>query len=271
MVKNGYMEGKVVCVTGAASGIGQALANRALGAGARVAGVDLDATGLAKWVETAGDNPGEAMALPCDVTDERACVAAVARVVDTWGGVDLLANCAGISHRSLLADTSCDVIRRVVMVNFFGAVHCTRAALPHLRERKGSIVAISSVAGFAPLIGRTGYAASKHALHGFFDTLRAELRGAGVHVMIVCPSYTDTRMHQRALAGDGRVLEREKATVGRVLTAGEVAGAILDGVRRRKRLVLVSPTARAAWWVSRIFPAVYERIMVATHRSEFPG
>jgi len=267
----GIWRDKIVCVTGAASGIGRALAMRLLRQGALVAGMDRDAEALDRWSEEAADLDGEALALPCDVTDENACTQAVSRLIERWGGMDLLANCAGITHRSLLSETSTEVIRRVMEVNFFGAVHCTRAALPHIVARRGVVVAVSSVAGFAPLIGRTGYAASKHALHGFFDSLRSELRGTGTGVVVVCPSYTDTRLDSGALAGDGTVLQRRKPIVGKLLTADVVAEAIIDGVRKRRRTVLVSPTAHLAWWVSRLLPGVYERIMLATHRSEFGG
>jgi len=204
-----------------------------------------------------------------DICDPDACEAFVARVVERWGGVDVLVNNAGITHRSLFADTEPTVIRKVLEVNFFGAVNCTRAALPSLRERRGAIVALSSVAGFAPLIGRTGYAASKHALHGFFDTLRAELHGE-VDVLVVCPAFTDTGLAQRAMRGDGSPVGRTRALAGRMLTPEEVAEAVVQAVRDHRRVLLLSPVTRMSWWVSRIWPRAYERLMRDNQRDEFP-
>jgi len=139
-----------------------------------------------------------------DVADDADCVRAVGDCIARYGRLDVLVANAGISHRSAFASTDAAVIRRVMEVNFFGAVNCTRAALPHLRSVRGAIVAVSSVAGYSPLVARTGYAASKHALHGFYDSLRAELAEDGVDVTLVCPSFVATGIGRNALGGDGR-------------------------------------------------------------------
>ena len=144
-------------------------------------------------------------------------------------------------------------------VNFFGSVHCTAAALPSLRERGGMVVVMSSVAGFAPLWGRTGYAASKHALHGFFDSLRTEVEE--IDVLVVCPSFTDTDMRAAALDGDGEPRGRAAATVGKVLMPDDVARAVVRGTRRRQRELLLSPIARASRWLSWLWPQAYVRLM----------
>jgi len=265
------LSGKTILVTGAASGIGRALVLLCARRGARVAALDVDRVGLQALPGDLAGTSGEILPVHCNVVDAGECMAALREVTAKWGDVDVLVNCAGITHRSLFAETSVDVIRRVVEVNFFGSVNCTSAALESVMRRRGVIVAISSVAGFAPLIGRTGYAASKHALHGFFDTLRAELEPSGVRVLLVCPTYTDTPLDGRALAGDGTVLDRKKPIVGKLLTADEVAGAIVRAIGSRRRLLLLSSTAKAAYWVSRLFPRLFARLMVATHRSEFEG
>jgi NAD(P)-dependent dehydrogenase (short-subunit alcohol dehydrogenase family) len=162
--------GRTVLVTGAAGGLGSALC-RAFGRqGARIAALDRDAQRLQALVAALRADGVEAMALACDITDEAECRAAIASV----GAIDVLVNNAGISARALLRDTAPDVIRRVMAVNFFGAVNATQAALESLVARRGQVVVISSIAGFSPLVGRTAYSASKHALHGFFDSLRSE-------------------------------------------------------------------------------------------------
>ncbi|MCX8006445.1 MAG: SDR family oxidoreductase, partial [Burkholderiaceae bacterium] len=171
-------------------------------AGARVAVLDRDGDAVDRMAGELVAGAG-GIALPCDVTDPAACGEAIAAVAARYGGIDVLVNNAGISHRSAFATTSPGVIRRVMEVNFFGAMHCTQAALPHLVASRGAIVVVSSVAGFAPLIGRTGYAASKHALHGFFASLRTELAPAGVTVTLVCPSFVATGIDRNALGGDG--------------------------------------------------------------------
>jgi short-subunit dehydrogenase len=208
------------------------------------------------------------LVIPCDITDATACERAVAAVMQRFGAIDVLVNNAGISHRSGFAATGLDVIRRVMEVNFFGAVNCTRAALPHLVAGRGLIVVISSVAGYTPLIARTAYSASKHALHGFFDSLRTELEPSGVDVMIVCPSFVATRIDRNALGGDGQPVRHAQVTVGRPLTAEAAAAELLAGAASGKRLLLIGSTARQAWYLSRIAPRLYERIMARRLRAE---
>lgn len=261
---------RVVAITGAGSGIGRALALRLAREGARLALLDRDAAALAETAAQVGDDPAARMLLPCDVTDWPACRAAFARIHDAWGGVDVLVNNAGISHVSPFEETEPDVIRRVVAVNLLGAVHCTKAALPGLVARRGAIVAVSSVAGFAPLAWRTGYAASKHALHGFFDSLRAELVPRGVSVSLVCPSFARTRIGENALGGDGGPIRLPRGETGRLLEPEAVADAIRDAALRRRRLVRVGGVAHAAWWLTRLAPALYERVMARRMRARGP-
>jgi short-subunit dehydrogenase len=153
-------------------------------------------------------------------------------------------------------------------VNFFGAVNCTRAALDHLLASRGLIVAVSSVAGYTPLIARTGYAASKHAMHGFFESLRTELAPQGVAVMMVCPSFIATHIDRNALGGDGRPVRHAQLTVGRPLAPEAAAAQIVAAASRRRRQLLVGRTARQAWWLSRFAPGLYERIMARRLRNE---
>ncbi|MEI8259309.1 MAG: SDR family NAD(P)-dependent oxidoreductase, partial [Deltaproteobacteria bacterium] len=173
------------------------------------------------------------------------------------------------THRSLLANTDARVLHRVMDVNFFGAVNCTQAALASVVARRGTIVAVSSVAGFSPLVGRAGYAASKHALHGFFDSVRAEVERGGVHVMLVCPAFVDTSIDAHALGGDGALSNRRKVVVGTLDTADSVAVAIVDGVVRRRRLVVLGTLGKSAWWLSRVMPSVYARVMLDRQGAEF--
>jgi short-subunit dehydrogenase len=241
--------------------------------GAHVAALDRDAHALAALAHEleaiASQHATACLTAVCDVTRPDDCESAITQVCQRLGGVDLLINNAGIAHRSAFADTQVDVLRRVMDVNFFGAVHCTHAALPSLRQRRGQVVAISSVAGFAPLIGRTGYAASKHALHGFFDSLRTELQDDGVDVLIVCPSFIDTGIDRAALGGDGQTAAQARKTTGKTTQPSEVATAILHAAQQRRQLLLLGFTAQAAWWLSRLWPTRYAALMRKRLQSEF--
>jgi NAD(P)-dependent dehydrogenase (short-subunit alcohol dehydrogenase family) len=270
MARRSYA-GRTVLVTGAGGGLGRALALEFATAGARVAALDRDPGGLESLCAEIRARGGECLALPCDVTDAPACAGAVSRAVAHFGSLDVLVNNAGTSHRSAFASTELAVIRRIMEVNFFGAVNCTKAALPHVVAARGQVIAISSVAGYTPLVARTGYAASKHAVHGFFDSLRSELAPQGVGVTIVCPSFIATRIDVNALGGDGGPVRHAQVTVGRPLAAEDVAAAIVAGAARGRRLLLVGRTARQAWWVNRLAPRLYERIMTARLRTEMEG
>ena len=257
------LRGLGVVVTGAAGGLGTALAERYAAAGAKLALLDLDgarAESLAAKLRAQG---ADTTALGCDITDEAACSAAVAEARAALGAIDLLVNNAGISARLLLRDATPEIAKRVMAVNYFGALHATQAALPSLVERRGQIVVVSSVAGFAPLVGRTAYAASKHALHGFFDSLRAELRDAGVAITIACPSFIATGI-EAAAPGAAR-----RATGGDEATPEAIAAQIVAAAQRGDRLCLPGRTARIAWWLSCVAPAAYERAMLRRVGAEF--
>lgn len=267
---------RCVVITGAAGGLGQALVGAFLQAGANVVALDRDAQALdalqhSIFTRTPNQSPSLLTAV-CDVTQLPSCEAAMAQATARFGGIDVIINNAGIAHRSAFADTQVDVLRRVMDVNYFGAVHCTHAALASLRQRRGMVITISSVAGFSPLIGRTGYAASKHALHGFFDSLRTEVQDDGVDVLIVCPSFIDTGIDRAALGANGLPAAHARKTTGATTQPTEVASAILQAAQQRRQLLLFSFTAKAAWWLSRLWPTRYAAIMKRRLQAEiFPN
>ena len=260
--------GKVVVITGAAGGLGRALARSFAAAGAHIAALDRDAPGAEALAAELRHEGRRALGLACDVSDAAACERAIAAVIAAFGRVDVLINNAGISHRSAYRRTQPAVIRRVMEVNFFGSVHCTHAALAALCESQGLIIVISSVAGFAPLIARTGYAAAKHALHGFFESLRSELADDGVGVLLVCPSFIATGIDRNALGGDGAPARHAQQIVGTSAKPGVVAAQILRAARSGKHLLLPGRMAQLAWWVSRLAPRYYARAMARRLRAE---
>lgn len=263
-----WARGKVVAVTGGAGGLGAAFCRRFAAAGARVAALDLVRANPQSLAHELAARGAESLGLECDVTDPGQCQATMEDIVRRWDGIDVLINNAGITHRSAFTHTSGEVHRRVMEVNYFGSLNCSQAALPHLVARRGQIVVISSVAGFAPLLGRTGYAASKHALHGLFGSLRGELEPLGVGVSIVCPSFADTAIAHSALDGDGQVTHHPQSKVGRPASPEEVAESVFRAAGARRALTVLSPVGRLSWWLTRLAPRIYERIMTRSLRSE---
>jgi NAD(P)-dependent dehydrogenase (short-subunit alcohol dehydrogenase family) len=261
--------GKTVVITGAAGGIGSAFAHRFGQAGAKLGLLDLSAEGLEALSADLRARDIDSVTVACDVTSAEECQAAMAGVIRSFGGIDVLINNAGITHRSAFSDTSLEVFQRVMAVNFFGSLYCAKAALKSLIERSGLIIVVSSVAGFSPLYGRSGYAASKHALHGLFDSLRTELVQAGVDVLIVCPGFTATGISTSALGGDGRITNHPQSTYGRIAKPADVAAAVFEAASRgKKRLLILSPVGRLTRIVHKLFPGIYERLMSRSLSSE---
>ncbi len=259
---------KVVVVTGAASGIGLAVARRFALAGATCALLDMDESRLAQCEREFLDAGHRVMGLRCDVTRRSDCETAMNAVIDGLGGIDVLFNNAGITQRSAFVETGIEVYERVMAVNFFGALYCTKAAIQSLIERRGLIISNESIAGVAPLLGRTGYAASKHAMHGLFTSLRSEVRNKGVHVMVVCPGFIKTNLQDRALGADGTVTRRPQSRIGRQDTPQSAAEAIFRGAEKEKDLLVLTAMGKVGYWISRLAPAFYERCMVKQFKAE---
>ncbi len=194
------LQNKVAVVTGGASGIGLATCWELASRGARIAMFDMDGKALETCRKDFSSKGHDILVLECDVTNQKICESAISEVLSRFSKIDILFNNAGITQRSLFENTDISVFKKVMDVNFFGSLYCTKAAMPSLIESKGMILVNESIAGVAPLLGRTGYSASKHALHGMFTSLRCELRTKGVHVLIVCPGFIKTNLQTRALA-----------------------------------------------------------------------
>ena len=262
---------KAVIVTGASSGIGYATALLFAARGARVVAAARSAEPLAVLQQQAQAAGGVLITQVTDVTDPAACRALVDRCVSEFGGVDVLINNAGISMRSLTIETDVAVLRRLMEVNFWGTVHCTKAALPWLlKSPRGVLVGVSSVAGFHGLPGRSGYSASKFAMHGFLESIRIEHLPDGLHVLVVAPGFTRSGIRTHALTGDGREQSETPRSEGKLMSPEDVAHHILRAIRWRKRNRIVSFEAQFVALVQRILPHFIDWLIYRSMAKE-PG
>ena len=252
---------RVVIVTGASEGIGRALALTLAAQGAKLVLAARNAARLDDLVDRCRAYGADACAVPTDVSDEDACRRLVETAVARYGRVDALVNDAGRTMWGALRRTRlARHIRGLMRVNFLGAVYCTRYALPFLRETRGQIIAIASVAGTTGVPERTAYAASKHAMIGFFDSLRIELAGTGVDVTVVAPDFVVSEIHRRAIGPDGAPLGVTPMQEARIMRAEDCAQIILRAMQRRERLVFTTLRAKAGRWMKLIAPALVDRM-----------
>lgn len=263
-----FMRGKVVVITGASSGIGEAMARRYAELGARVvlgARREQELRRVAEEIEQRG---GRVAYEVCDVSRELDCKALITKAVESFGGVDIMICNAGLSMRALFDDCDLKVLHRLMDVNFWGTVNCTKYALPHLQQSRGSLVGISSVAGIHGLPGRTGYSASKYAMTGFLDTIRVENLKKGVHVMTACPGFTASNVRFSALTADGSQQGETPRNEARMMTPDQVAMIVARGVMRRRRLCLMEWEGRLTHFIKKICPGVVDRLFYEVMRRE---
>jgi short-subunit dehydrogenase len=193
-----------------------------------------------------------------DVTVEEDCRHLVNVTIEKYGRLDILVNNAGISMRALFRDVDIKVLKRLFDVNFWGAVHCTKYALPHLIKNKGSVVGVSSIAGFVGLPGRTGYSASKYALHGFMETLRIENLKNGLHVLILCAGFTKSDIRKKALTADGSQQGYTPREEEKMMQPEDVAKAIVRAINRKRNYVILTLEGKMTALVKRIAPRLLE-------------
>lgn len=264
------MHDKVIIVTGASSGIGKALAESLALNGNRVVmgarnKVALDI--LEKGIRESG---GTTIGVSADVTQREDCMLLVQTAVEQFGRLDVLINNAGISMRALFGQTDLDVLHRLMDVNFWGAVYCSHYALPHLIRSQGSLVGISSIAGYKGLPGRAGYSASKFALQGFLDVVRTENLKTGLHVLTACPGFTASNIRHTALAGNGTAQGESPREESKMMSAEEAARRIIRAIDKRKRSLILSTQGKMTVFLSRVLPSFTDK-MVYSHMAKEPG
>ncbi len=261
---NTYFKEKVAVVTGGTDGIGRALVTALLAHGAKVAtcGRNHD-----KLYELQALHPSLPLhTLLADVSNEAECKTLIDSTLQVYGRIDLLINNAGISMRGLLKNLELDVIKKVMDINFMGSVYCTKFALAALIESKGTIVGISSIAGYRGLPGRTGYSASKFALQGFLESLKTELKDDGVHVMWVCPGFTSSKIRDHALNDKGQQQKENPMDEGKMMSAEACAKYLLKAITKKKRALILTATGKETVFLNKFFPSLADKLV---HRFYF--
>ena len=264
------MKHKTVIITGASSGIGAALADRFAASGAQLVLAARNAERLREMVARYAAEGIQAVAVEADVSVEADCKRIVDEALAHFDGIDILINNAGISMRALFEGVQLDVLHRLMNVNFWGTVYCTYYALPHLLKRRGSLVGVSSIAGYKGLPGRTGYSASKFAMQGFLEVLRIENLKKGLHVMIACPGFTASNIRNTALASDGTMQGESPREESKMMSAEEVARYIEKGIHQRKRTLILTTQGKLTVLLNKLFPALTDK-MVYNHMAKEPG
>ena len=254
-----FFKNKVVAITGGSEGIGKALVDALIPLGAKIA--------------TCGRNQDKLYNLQVQYSNQmlHTIVADVSRyddcknfinsTIDTYGGIDILINNAGISMRALLQDAEVDVIKKVMDINFFGTVYCTKLALNSIIERKGIIVGVSSIAGYRGLPGRSGYSASKFAVNGWLEAIRTELLNTGVNVMWVCPGFTRSNIRNAALNNKGQAQGESPLNERDLMSSQECANHIIKAIAKKKRTKVLSFSGKQTVFMNKFFPSLTDKLV----------
>jgi dehydrogenase/reductase SDR family member 7B len=252
---------KVIIITGASSGIGKACAVEFAKMGAKVSLAARNTEKLSETEKLCMQFGGKVLIVKTDVSKESDCRNLIDQTIQTFGKIDILINNAGISMRALFQDLDLIVLKRLMDVNFWGTVYCTKFALPHLLESKGSAVGVISVAGFRGLPARTGYSASKFAIQGFFEALRSETLKTGLHVLIAAPGFTASNIRNTALVNDGSEQGESPRNEEKMMTAEKAAYYIVKAVRKRKRYVILTLQGKMTVLVNKFFPRFMDHMV----------
>lgn len=259
----GRFTDKVVIITGASSGIGLASAYQFAAEGAKVV---LAARSEDKLKQTfcalsnKGERGADFLAVPTDVSKEEDCKRLIENTVQKFGRIDVLVNNAGISMRAMFKDLDLSVLHRLMDVNFWGTVYCTKYALPYLLQSQGTVVGVISIAGFKGLPERTGYSASKYAINGFLDTLRVEHLKDNLNVLVFAPGYTASNVRFAALTADGTPQGATPRKEEKMMSAQECAKRLTRAVYKRKSQVVLTTVGHLTVWLNKFCPRLLDRM-----------
>ena len=263
------MRNKIVVITGASSGIGKALAYEFGRKGSHVVLAARNLKELEIIVEDLGSQGIKALAVKTDVTSEADCRHLIDAAISTFGHIDILINNAGISMRALFVDLQLDVMRRLMDTNYWGTVYCTKFAMPHLLNSKGSLVGVISIGGYIGMPGRSAYAASKFAVRGFLDTVRVENRKTGLHVLVVAPGFTTSNIRRAALLADGSQQGETPRDENHMMSAEEVATHIYKAlVKRERQLILTFLEGKFTVFLGKFVPKFLDKLIYNTFAKE---
>ncbi|MDQ2658033.1 MAG: SDR family oxidoreductase [Bacteroidota bacterium] len=262
------MKDKVVVITGGTSGIGKALALEFGLQGSKIVITGRNESTLSEVALLMRSKGIQVLAVAADVTSEQDNNKMAAAAVEAFGRIDVLINNAGISMRAIFEEVNTEVIRKVMDINFYGAVYATKSCLAEIIRNSGSIVGISSIAGFRGLPARTGYSASKFALNGFLESLRTELLHRGVHVLTACPGFTTSNIRKRSLTEDGSVQGESPRAEEKMMTAEECAAHIYRATVKRKRTLVLTLQGKLVVFLNKWLPALADRMVYNVMRKE---
>src|SRR3569833_1355768 len=263
------MNHKVENITEATSGIGKALAVEFASRGANLVLAARQYVALCELTESLIKQYNiQAVAVQCDVSNEEDCNHLIKQTILTFNRIDVLVNNAGISMRALFKDVDLKVLKTLMDINFWGTVYCTKYALPYIQKTGGSIVGVSSIAGYKGLPGRSGYSASKFAMNGFLDALRIENLKTGVHVLTACPGFTASNIRNTALDKEGNEQGETHMDEEKLMPADEVARRIADGVENRTRVLIMTRQGKLAVLLSKFVPALVDKLVYKTFAKE---
>jgi short-subunit dehydrogenase len=255
------MKDKVVIVTGGSSGIGKALAQHFGNNGSRIVITGRKKEELDLAISQLEEKGIECTAHQGDVSSDEDNKRLVEAVITQFGNIDVLINNAGISMRALFQETDLEVIRKVMDINFYGAVSATHHCLPHIIKSKGSIIGISSIAGYRGLPGRSGYSASKFALNGFLESLRTELLKTGVHVLTACPGFTASNIRKRSLTKDGTSQGDSPRAEEKMMTSEECARHIYNATVKRRKTLILTGQGKLTVFLNKWVPGMMDKIV----------
>lgn len=262
------MKDKVVIVTGASSGIGKATAIECVKQGAKVVIAARNRNDLIIVKNEIDELNGSCIVSETDVSSEESCKKLIEYTVEQFGRIDVLINNAGVSMRALFEEIDIQSFKKVIDVNFWGTVYCTKFALPFLLKSKGSVVGVSSIAGYVGLPARTAYSASKYAMQGFLDSLRNENRKTGLHVLVACPGYTESNIRKRALNSKGESQSESPLNENKIMPAKTVAQYIVKAIKKRRRTLVLTAEGKMAVFLSKFFPAFIDFMVFRKVTSE---
>jgi len=253
---------KVVIITGASSGIGKACAIELASRGANLVLAARQYVTLCELTaELEKQYQIKAVAVQADVSKEADCEFLIKQAVMTFSRIDVLINNAGLSMRALFNDLDLSVLKNLMDVNFWGTVYCSKFALPEILKTKGTIVGVSSIAGYRGLPGRTGYSASKFAMNGFMEALRTELLKTGVNVLVACPGFTSSNIRVAALAENGEAHGVTSMEEGKMMLPETVAKIIVDGIASRKRTLVMTGQGKLTVWLNKLLPGLADNLV----------